>query len=256
MYTFKTSDVKKVQIMKKLLLSKMSSYANFAAPSSGWTIRIFRSDRILNLNPKKVALSFPFVVLAVLVSYRFLDAGIALLARELLKTGDLLQSITADIPDVLFLLVFFGSGLLWGIYLGHKRRGISNTRTRFCLLAGSAVPLAYFLKWLFKHFFGRINTRSWLADQTSDGFHWFHGGGIYSSFPSGHMTVFTAFFAAVWLLYPRYRSISSGGLLLLAAALIFTDYHFLSDVIAGSYLGLVATCLTRIGLNRICPETV
>jgi membrane-associated phospholipid phosphatase len=208
------------------------------------------------LNPKKLTLSFPLTVLAVLVSYRFLDARIALLARDLLKPGGFLQSITADIPDVLFLLVLFGSGLLWGNYLKHKRRGISNSQTRFFLLAGSAVPLAYLLKWLLKYIFGRTNTRFWLTGQVSDGFHWFHGGDNFSGFPSGHMLVFTAFFAAVRVSYPRYRSISVGGLLLLAAALIATDYHFLSDVIAGTYLGLVVTCLTGIGLNKIRPETV
>lgn len=201
-------------------------------------------------------MGFPLIVLAVLVSYRFLDASIALSAKELLNSADSLQAITTDIPDLLFLLVFFGSGLLWGNYLLHKRRGISNIQTSFSLLAGSALPLAYFLKWLLKYVFGRTNTRSWLANQAGDGFHWFHGGENYSSFPSGHMAVFTAFFATVWLLYPRYRYISSGGLLLLAAALLATGYHFLSDVIAGAYLGLVAACITKMWLSRIRQETV
>jgi membrane-associated phospholipid phosphatase len=220
------------------------------------TIRTSRSHGILDLNFKKMALSFPFAVLAVLVSYRFLDTRIALLARDLLKSDDLLQAITADIPDALSLLVIFGSAFLWGNYLLHKRRGISNRQTRFFLLAGSAVPLAYFLKWLFKLLFGRTNTRFWLAGHMSDGFHWFHGGENCSSFPSGHMAVFAAFFAAFWLLYPRYRSLSIGGLLLLAVALIVTDYHFLSDVIAGTYLGLAVTCITGIGLSKIGHETV
>ena len=57
--------------------------------------------------------------------------------------------------------------------------------------------------------------------------------------------VFTAFLAAVWLFYPRYRSLSVGFLLILALALVATDYHFLSDVIAGAYLGLVTTTLAR-----------
>lgn len=60
------------------------------------------------------------------------------------------------------------------------------------------------------------------------------------------MTVFSAFFAAIWFFYPRYRSISIGLGLVLAVALVATDYHFLSDVIAGAYLGLIATCLSRI----------
>lgn len=193
-----------------------------------------------------MAWCFPLVVLAVLVSLRFLDAWIALGAMELLKSSDLLQISTSDIPDVLFLLVCFGSGLLWGNYLILRNKGIINEQTRFFQLAGSAVPLAYFLKWIFKYVFGRINTRAWLANQVSADFHWFHGGGEYSSFPSGHMTVFSAFFAAIWFFYPRYRSISIGLGLVLAVALVATDYHFLSDVIAGAYLGLIATCLSRI----------
>jgi membrane-associated phospholipid phosphatase len=193
-----------------------------------------------------VAWCFPFVVLAVLVSLRFLDAWIALGAMELLKSSDFLHVSTSDIPDVLFLLVCFGSGLLWGKYLILRNKGIINEQTRFFQLAGSAIPLAYFLKWLFKYVFGRTNTRVWLANQVSDDFHWFHGGGEYSSFPSGHMAVFSALFAAIWLFYPRYRSISIGLALVLAVALVATDYHFLSDVIAGAYLGLVATCLSRI----------
>jgi membrane-associated phospholipid phosphatase len=60
------------------------------------------------------------------------------------------------------------------------------------------------------------------------------------------MTFFAAFSAAVWVFYPRYRTISIGLMLVLALALVITDYHFLSDVIAGAYLGWVTTCLTVI----------
>lgn len=198
------------------------------------------------MNPKSVARCFPFVVLAVLASWHFLDTPVARGVMELLKSCDLLQAGIAKIPDVLFLLVCFGSGFLWSNYLLLRQRGIINDRSRFSRLAGSAIPLAYFLKWLCKWVFGRTNTRVWLVNQGRDDFHWFHGGGIYSSFPSGHMTVFTAFLAAVWLVYPRYRSIAAGFGLILAVALVATDYHFISDVIAGAYLGLVATTLTGI----------
>jgi membrane-associated phospholipid phosphatase len=60
------------------------------------------------------------------------------------------------------------------------------------------------------------------------------------------MMVFTAFFAALWHFYPRYRSISVGLLLVLASALVMTDHHYLSDVIAGAYLGLIASSLTKV----------
>jgi len=203
------------------------------------------------MNPKIIAWCFPPVILAILVSWRFLDTWIALRVMELLKISDLLHRSTSDIPDILSLLVFSGSGLLWINYLILKRRGINNELSRFSELAGSVLPLSYLLKGVFKSIFGRINTRVWLANRASDDFHWFHGGGDYSGFPSGHMVVFSAFFSAVWLFYPRYRSLCSGTVLVLGVALVATDYHFLSDVIAGAYLGLIATCLTSIGFKRI-----
>jgi membrane-associated phospholipid phosphatase len=190
-------------------------------------------------------------ILSILVSVRFLDAWLALGARNLLKSGDLLLSSSSDIPDLLFLIVCIGSGLLWINYLILRRRGIDNEQSRFSQLAGSALTLAFLLKWFFKYVFGRTNTRFWLENRLSDGFHWFHGGGNYGGFPSGHMAVFSAFSAAIWLFYPRYRSISIGFLLILAVALVATDYHFLSDVIAGAYLGLIVTCLTRIYFEKI-----
>ena len=169
----------------------------------------------------------------------------------LLNSGELLQRSTSDIPDVLFLLVCIGSGLLLGNYFILSYKGVNSENKQFSLLAGIAIPLAFFLKWVFKVVFGRTNTRVWLANRTSDDFHWFHGGGEYGGFPSGHMMVFSAFFAAIWLFYPRYRFISLGLALILALALIITDYHFLSDVIAGAYLGLLATCITRACIDKI-----
>lgn len=163
----------------------------------------------------------------------------------LLQSSSFLQDTTSDIPDVLFLLVCAGTGLLLGNYFILKKRGIINENTRFSRLAGYAIPFAYFIKWIFKLVFGRTGTRAWLENRASDGFHWFHSGSDYSGFPSGHMTVFTALFSAVWLFYPRYRSACIGLSLGLAAAMIITDYHFLSDVIAGAYLGLLATSITR-----------
>jgi membrane-associated phospholipid phosphatase len=183
--------------------------------------------------------------MAVLVSLLGPDQWIARGAWQLLRSSDFLQRSSADIPDLLFLLVCSSSCILLGTYFMLRRKGVSNETTRFSLIGGSAIPFAYVFKWILKPVFGRTNTRVWLADRMEDGFHWFQGGGDCSGFPSGHMTVFAAFFTAVWIFYPRYRRVCTGLTLLLAAALIATGYHFLSDVIAGAYLGLLAACLIR-----------
>ena len=203
-------------------------------------------------NHKIVARYFLITVLAVLTSWRVLDARIALYAKEMLESNFLLMASTSNIPDVLFILVCIGSALVWGRYLILRRQGITNEQSRFCQIAGTAVPLAFFLKWPFKFVFGRTNTRVWIVNQVSDDFHWFNGGGDYSSFPSGHMMVFAAFFSALWHFYPRYRLISVSLLLILASALVTTDYHYLSDVIAGAYLGLTTTFLTKACFEKTC----
>ena len=210
-----------------------------------------RSNHIRGMRQKKVTRFFPLAVLAVLASWRFLDTWIALCAKELLNSNVLLRTSTSNIPDVLCMVVCVGSGLLWSCFLMLRRWEITNELSRFCQIAGTAVPLAFILKWPFKFIFGRTNTRIWLANRVNDDFHWLQGGGDYSSFPSGHMMVFAAFFAALCHFYPRYRSISVGLLLLLAFALVITDYHYFSDVIAGAYLGLITTFLALVCFERI-----
>jgi membrane-associated phospholipid phosphatase len=70
-------------------------------------------------------------------------------------------------------------------------------------------------------------------------FNWL-GGSERSSFPSGHM-VLAAAFAGVFMRYYRASIWPFSALLLLAAGLlIYGDWHFLSDVIAGAFVGLSA----------------
>jgi len=53
------------------------------------------------------------------------------------------------------------------------------------------------------------------------------------------MIVATIFIAAVYCYYPKARILCLSVTVLLAAWLIAFDFHFISDVIAGAYLGLV-----------------
>jgi membrane-associated phospholipid phosphatase len=71
---------------------------------------------------------------------------------------------------------------------------------------------------------------------------WFMGTGG-SSLPSGHMVLAGAF-AGVFMSYYRASIWPLSALLLIAAGLlIFGGWHFLSDVIAGTFIGLSAGVL-------------
>jgi len=190
------------------------------------------------MNAKKNIGCFLLVLLLVTGSYYFLDARIALFVEKIWAANARLSIFSANIPDFLFPIVCVVTGIAWAAYFFLVHKGIYNTHARFFLLVASTVPFAFFLKSILKFVVGRINTRFWLLHLRYENFHWFHGKGNYSSFPSGHMAVFTVLAAALWYFYPRYRFAYMGFLSALALALLLTNYHFLSDIIAGAYLGL------------------
>jgi membrane-associated phospholipid phosphatase len=68
-----------------------------------------------------------------------------------------------------------------------------------------------------------------------------------SSFPSGHMVLAGAFAGVFMRLYRLSRRPLSGLLLLAAALLVVGDWHFISDVIAGAFLGVSAGILAGEG---------
>jgi membrane-associated phospholipid phosphatase len=191
------------------------------------------------MNAKKNIAVFLLVMLLVIGSYYFLDARIALGVKTIWASNARLRIFSITIPDILFPIVCIVTGIAWTAYFILVHKGIYNVHTRFFLLVAGAVPVAFFFKSVLKFIVGRINTRFWLLHLRHEHFHWFHGKGNYSSFPSGHMAVFTVLAAALWHFYPRYRIVNLGFLTALALALILTNYHFLSDIIAGAYLGLI-----------------
>jgi len=188
---------------------------------------------------RRFAGGFLFAAILVVLSSEFLDERVALWVDRLLRSDPRLLRYTSRIPDLLLPAVLLLSGAMWAMYLRRVRRGSRDDKTRFFLLSGTALPVAYVTKLMLKFLFGRLNTRAWLENPVDRSFHWFHGGGEYSSFPSGHMAVFTTLAAACWLIFPKYRVACLAVIIALGFALVATDYHYLSDVIAGGYLGLV-----------------
>ncbi|MGA7800160.1 MAG: phosphatase PAP2 family protein [Gammaproteobacteria bacterium] len=194
---------------------------------------------------KTLLIAFVPTALLVYASYRFLDARVAWAAQRLLigRTGT--GSGMPRLPDLLLPVVIAVTAIGWAgrfMLAGDP----SRTRLRDCLtLLGIVAPLSYGAKEVLKLVFGRIRTRDWLHHPQLDGFHWFHGTGAFNGFPSGHMTVFVALAAVLWRYYPRYRPLLGALLALLGAALVLLDYHFVSDVIAGVYLGLLVYWLGR-----------
>jgi membrane-associated phospholipid phosphatase len=80
------------------------------------------------------------------------------------------------------------------------------------------------------------NNPSWIRNHAF-GFRPFHGGPGYASFPSGHTTRITAPFAVLWQHLPRFRLLWALPTLLVMIGLLAADFHWLSDCLAGIWLG-------------------
>jgi membrane-associated phospholipid phosphatase len=195
-----------------------------------------RSSRI---NLGAWATSFLLLAPLVVLCVRYLDAPLARYVMEHLYVNVQWSELTSDLPDLLLQVVLLTSVASLVFYRLRVRRGIYDALTCLAQLVAWATPASYLVKSTLKFTFGRVNTRVWLQQPELYGFHWFEKRHGCEGFPSGHMVVIVTLLAALWRFYPKSRPWCLLLGLVLALALIATDYHFLSDVIAGAYLGVL-----------------
>jgi membrane-associated phospholipid phosphatase len=133
---------------------------------------------------------------------------------------------------------------------------------RALIAACLAVLVAAAIKDQLKVAFGRTwpetwtgNNPSWIANGVF-GFFPFHGGAGWASFPSGHTTVAAAPSTVLWLASRRWRWVGVVFVAVVAVGLIGADYHWLSDIIAGGWLGIAsgAGMAAVVGGRRMLPQ--
>ena len=69
------------------------------------------------------------------------------------------------------------------------------------------------------------------------GFHLLRGGPHWQSFPSATAAISAAIVSVLWIVMPRWRAIGLLTVVLLCVAVVITDYHWVGDVIACTFLG-------------------
>jgi membrane-associated phospholipid phosphatase len=92
------------------------------------------------------------------------------------------------------------------------------------------------LKFVFGRTWPLYHTPSLIHDGVY-GFNFFHAGREFESFPSGHTASVCALVVVLWLCYPQFRLIYAGAIAAMAFPLVVANYHFVSDVIAGAFIG-------------------
>jgi membrane-associated phospholipid phosphatase len=185
---------------------------------------------------------FAAATLACVIAYQWIDRPLSLFADGRLIRHRTYSDLT-HIPDPFMpaaVIAFVLIGLCVLSVAARRMRKIEVT----ALLCSISAIVADATKSLLKFAFGRTWPDTWIENNPSFirdgvyGFNFFHGGRGYMSFPSGHMALTSAVLAVLWLAYPKFRALYALVALAVAVGLIGANYHFLSDIVAGSFVGV------------------
>ncbi len=176
------------------------------------------------------------VITLCILSYLFADIQTALWFHALENT--LLYQVFEKITlfgDSLGYLI--GGALLFVVFRKWNLSWASRGLFLFSTVAISGLSAD-----LIKYIAGRARPKLYFNEQLY-GFDFFRCEHAWISFPSGHSA--TAFSVALLLaiLYPRWRFAALFGGILIAFSRLVLAQHYISDVIAGSFLGIISTML-------------
>lgn len=153
-----------------------------------------------------------------------------------------------DLVVLSALLFLFGCGL-WAMS-GRELRSWTETP----LLCSWSAMWAVAADIIFKHIFGRGWPDPTYIHDHLYGFHLLRGSPHWDSFPSGTAAISVAIVSVLWIRNPRWRIPGMLIVFLVSGAVVMANYHWLSDVIAGSFLGATIGWST-VRLRPASPST-
>lgn len=193
-----------------------------------------------------ILLSFIWLTLVCMVCYQWVDQPLALFMASL-KHGYLSFS-NFDFADALTNIAYFITLFVMGFFVIARFLKFKDHRVELCGVLSLGMVTAFFIKTQLQFLFGRIAPRYGSFEQLNFvrkkmlyGFHFMQMG----SFPSGHMLIFTCILMLLSFYYPKILKYCCFLLCILALLLVYDNYHFLSDVIAGTYLGALLALILK-----------
>jgi membrane-associated phospholipid phosphatase len=200
----------------------------------------------------RAAFAFGLFLAVTVLTYFFADRQLAAALRPHLAGIMFFPWLTHIADPLLPLASIFVAALVARGFIRGRFTVADSALLRICCAVLIAVVLKDELKWAF----GRTWPETWIkpipnpsyfGDGTY-GFFPFHGGQAYASFPSGHAAGISSFAGALWFIAPRWRWLWAALVLAVAVGLLGSDYHWLSDIMAGAALGgATGAAAARIG---------
>jgi membrane-associated phospholipid phosphatase len=193
------------------------------------------------LKPWMVLSYFAFVI----VSFFYFDIPVASWCHGL--------NLRNNMP-VFYQITLLGTGgayilLLCGMALFFRYVYHNQTYEARCWLLWLCVLIPYAITLVLKSLFGRARPELWFDEQLF-GFYGLHFNKQFWSFPSGHTTTIMGLMFGLCILFPRYLyAFLAAGLCVVATRVLLTN-HYLSDVMATSYLVLMEIAVLWAFLSR------
>ncbi|MDD2877976.1 MAG: phosphatase PAP2 family protein [Acidiphilium sp.] len=210
---------------------------------------------------RRVCLAASLAASLILVSIAYIDRPVARFMAQHVhdRLPFMAMASIANLPAPLATLSLIALALArWsGIPLSAMARLILilAVATLIAIMVKNQLKFDFGRVWPESHPFPGIHNHPSFIDDHVFGFYPFHGGSSYASFPSGHTTAITAPMAVLWMLVPRYRAFWGSLVLIVVCGLIAADFHFVSDTIAGFFLGVgVAAATVSLANMRPLPR--
>ncbi len=185
-------------------------------------------------------LGLGLTAILVAVSYQWIDRPVAHFVHDKFAGVRIFVDLTR-IPEIVSVCagaVF----VIAAIYILVGR--VTDRFSSVLVLCTISIAMSTLIKDQLKFVFGRTWPETWVNNNPSlihdgvFGFNFFTNGRAYSAFPSGHTTIACAVAAVLWIRWPHYRPLWATIVILVAVGLIGANYHFVSDVIAGAFVGI------------------
>jgi membrane-associated phospholipid phosphatase len=193
-------------------------------------------------------------LLAGTASYFFLDRPIAYFAHEHLRQAVFVQM--QRLPELLLPAAVTVALVTGGLNLCGRTLARWQKILFFCSVA---ILLTTVITDELKSVFGRTWPETWSNDNPSlirDGVFGFNpgrSGRAYSAFPSGHTADIATAATLLWALWPRLWPLSVLAVAVVVVGLVGANYHFLSDMIGGGFLG-ASVALATLRLSGLLPR--
>ena len=207
---------------------------------------------------RSILIAMGLCLVSVLICIAYVDRPVAGYAHAYLRVNE--AAIYMPLTHIVDPIPVY-AGLIAGVYAIAALFGVRpGPRGTVALRIALAILVAIALKEQLKFLAGRTWPETWTNNNPSyikDGVYgffpmtgWFAGnaGRGYHSFPSGHMTAISVAMVSVALDWPRWKWIAPIPVALVAIGMIGANYHWVSDLIAGAFLGTaVALAAHRLG---------